>query len=37
MKISSAIVARHGIVAGMYDDLGIGKIIDEILSQTRPA
>ncbi len=31
MKISSAIVAHHGIVAGMYDDLGIGKIIDEII------
>lgn len=31
MKISSAIVAHHGIVAGMYDDLGIGTIIDEII------
>ena len=31
MKISSAIVAHHGIVAGMYDDLEIGRIIDEII------
>ncbi len=31
MKISSAIVAHHGIVAGMYDDLRIGTIIDEII------
>ncbi|KUG19024.1 mobile element protein [hydrocarbon metagenome] len=31
MNISSAIVAHHGIVAGMYDDLGIGQIIDELI------
>jgi len=31
MSVSTAIVAHHGIVAGMYDDLGIGRIIDEII------
>jgi transposase len=31
MKVSSAIVAHHGIVAGIYDDLEIGRIIDEII------
>ena len=31
MSVSTAIVAHHGIVAGMYDDLGIGRIIDEVI------
>jgi len=31
MSVSSAIVAHHGIVAGMYDVLEIGRIIDEII------
>jgi len=31
MSVSTAIVAHHGIVAGMYDDLGIGRIIDELI------
>lgn len=31
MSVSSAIVAHHGIVAGMYDDLEIGRIIDEVI------
>jgi transposase len=29
MNVSSAIVAHHGIVAGIFDDLEIGRIIDE--------
>lgn len=29
MSVSSAVVAHHGIVAGIYDDLEIGRIIDE--------
>jgi len=31
MSVSTAIVAHHGIVTGMYDDLGIGRIIDELI------
>ncbi len=31
MSVSSAIVAHHGIVAGIYDELEIGQIIDEII------
>ena len=31
MNVSSAIVAHHGIVAGIYDDLEIGQIIDEVI------
>ncbi len=31
MNVSSAIVAHHGIVAGIYDELEIGRIIDEII------
>lgn len=31
MSVSSAIVAHHGIVAGIYDDLEIGRIIDEVI------
>ena len=31
MRFSSAIVAHHGIVAGVYDDLEIGRIIDEAI------
>ena len=29
MKLSSAYLGHHGLVAGMYDELGIGSIIDE--------
>jgi hypothetical protein len=36
MKVSSAIVAHHGIVAGIYDDLGIGRIIDEVIPKQGP-
>ncbi len=31
MRFASAIVAHHGIFAGIYDDLEIGRIIDEVL------
>lgn len=31
MRFLSAIVAHHGIVAGVYDDLEIGRIIDEAI------
>ena len=31
MTVTSAIVAHHGIVAGIYDDLEIGRIIDEVI------
>ncbi|MBP7700414.1 MAG: DUF4277 domain-containing protein, partial [Methanoregulaceae archaeon] len=31
MRLASAIVAHHGIVAGIYDDLEIGRIIDEVI------
>ena len=31
MSVSSAIVAHHGIVAGIFDDLEIGRIIDETI------
>jgi transposase len=31
MRFASAIVAHHGIVAGIYDDLEIGRIIDEVI------
>ncbi len=31
MNVSSAIVAHHGIVAGIYDELEIGRIIDKII------
>jgi len=33
MKISSAIEAHNGIVAGMYDNLGIGWTSDEIIPE----
>jgi len=31
MKLSSAYLGHHGLVAGMFDELGIGSIIDENL------
>jgi transposase len=31
MKLSSAYLGHHGLVAGLYDELGIGEIIDENL------
>jgi len=31
MRLASAIVAHHGIVSGIYDDLEIGRIIDEVI------
>ena len=31
MRVLSAIVVHHGIIAGMYNDLGIGTIINEII------
>jgi transposase len=31
MKLSSAYLGHHGLVAGLYDDLGIGEIIDKTL------
>lgn len=31
MKLSSAYLGHHGLVAGLYDELGIGEVIDENL------
>ena len=31
MKLSSAYLGHHGLVAGLYDELGIGEIIDKTL------
>ena len=31
MKLTSAYLGHHGLVAGIYDELGIGNIIDKIL------
>lgn len=31
MRFASTIVAHHGIVSGIYDDLEIGRIIDEVI------
>lgn len=36
MSVSSAVVAHHGIVAGIYDDLEIGRIIDEEIPKQGP-
>jgi hypothetical protein len=29
MKLSSAYLGHHGLVSGLYDELGIGEIIDK--------
>ena len=31
MKLTSAYLGHHGLVAGIYDELGIGNIIDKTL------
>jgi transposase len=31
MKLTSAYLGHHGLVAGMFDELGIGNIIDKTL------
>ena len=36
MNMSSTILAHHGLVAGMYDELGIGQLIDEALPKVGP-
>lgn len=33
MKLSAAYLGHHGSVAGIYDELGIGSIIDKNLSK----
>ena len=37
MKLSSAYPGHYGLVARLYDELGIGEIIDKNTSQTRTA
>ena len=36
MNMSSTILAHHGLVTGMYDELGIGQLIDEALPNVGP-
>ena len=35
MDISTNTIEHFGIVAGIFDELGIGKIIDRVLPKTR--